>query len=270
MAPARSLATVCTTDQWLRCSHQDTALDQGEGTVSLAWQQPVRGHLDRVGRQRPGRPGLRPGRLPLPRRPADRAGAVDRLAARRPALAAWRAALARRPARRPGHAVVRPVRGGVGPAPPGPGPVVDRGRSRPAPVRPGRRDRHDLGLRPRRPCRVPTRLVRRSRHRPGRRGRRRTRRGRGPRPAAVTGSRRAANRSRSRCPPPRWRASTRTRSRSRSRTAPPARSGCCGGRPPARAGRYRPRGRPPPARPRRRSARSRGPAASRSTAKATW
>ena len=41
MAAARSLATVCTTDQWLRCSHQDTALDLAEGTVSLAWQQPA-------------------------------------------------------------------------------------------------------------------------------------------------------------------------------------------------------------------------------------
>ena len=41
MAPARSLATVCTTDQWLRCSHQDTAVDLTEETLSLAWQQPA-------------------------------------------------------------------------------------------------------------------------------------------------------------------------------------------------------------------------------------
>jgi phage tail-like protein len=41
MAPARALATVCTTDQWLRCSHQSTALDLGGGDVSLAWQQPA-------------------------------------------------------------------------------------------------------------------------------------------------------------------------------------------------------------------------------------
>jgi phage tail-like protein len=41
MAPARSLATVCTADQWLRCSHQDTALDQNAGTISLAWQPPA-------------------------------------------------------------------------------------------------------------------------------------------------------------------------------------------------------------------------------------
>ncbi len=41
MAPERSLATVCTTDQWLRCSHQDTSIDLAEGTVSLAWQQPA-------------------------------------------------------------------------------------------------------------------------------------------------------------------------------------------------------------------------------------
>jgi phage tail-like protein len=41
MAPARSLATVCTADQWLRCSHQDTALDQSDGTISLAWQAPA-------------------------------------------------------------------------------------------------------------------------------------------------------------------------------------------------------------------------------------
>jgi phage tail-like protein len=41
MAPARSLATVCTTDQWLCCGHQHTAVDLGTGTVSLAWQQPA-------------------------------------------------------------------------------------------------------------------------------------------------------------------------------------------------------------------------------------
>jgi phage tail-like protein len=41
MAPARSLATVCTADQWLRCGHQDTAVDLSAGTVSLAWQQPA-------------------------------------------------------------------------------------------------------------------------------------------------------------------------------------------------------------------------------------
>jgi phage tail-like protein len=41
MAPARSLATVITADQWLRCSHQDTAVDLSEGTVTLAWQQPA-------------------------------------------------------------------------------------------------------------------------------------------------------------------------------------------------------------------------------------
>ena len=231
MAPARSLATVCTTDQWLRCGHQDTALDLSAGTVSLAWQQPAAAVWTGIGRRRPGRAGLRPRRLPLPRRPGHRPGAVDRLAARRPAR---RCAVSspRRSTCSPTRAAaaVRPVPGGLGPAPPGPGPVVDRGRPRPAPVRPRRRDRHDLGLRPRRPRRVPARLAR-------------------PRPATglagagtavlvavadrglpLCGSKRAASRSPSRCPPPRWRASTRTRSRSRSRAAAPTRSGCCGGR----------------------------------------
>jgi phage tail-like protein len=41
MAAARSLATVCTTDQWLRCGHQGTAVDLSAGTVSLSWQQPA-------------------------------------------------------------------------------------------------------------------------------------------------------------------------------------------------------------------------------------
>lgn len=41
MAAARSLATVVTADQWLRCSHQDTAVDLSEGTVTLSWQQPA-------------------------------------------------------------------------------------------------------------------------------------------------------------------------------------------------------------------------------------
>jgi phage tail-like protein len=41
MAAARSLATVCTADQWLRCGHQGTAVDLSAGMVSLAWQQPA-------------------------------------------------------------------------------------------------------------------------------------------------------------------------------------------------------------------------------------
>ena len=41
MTPVRLLATVCSTDQWLRCGHQDTAVDLSAGTVSLAWQQPA-------------------------------------------------------------------------------------------------------------------------------------------------------------------------------------------------------------------------------------
>jgi phage tail-like protein len=40
MARARSLATVLTADQWLRCSHQNTAVDLSEGTVTLSWTQP--------------------------------------------------------------------------------------------------------------------------------------------------------------------------------------------------------------------------------------
>ena len=86
MAPARSLATVCTTDQWLRCSHQDTALDLGDGTVSLGWQPPAGAVWTGSGASDPAGLAFDPAGLPLPRRPANRAGAVDRLAARRPAL----------------------------------------------------------------------------------------------------------------------------------------------------------------------------------------
>ena len=154
-----------------------------EGMVSLAWSNGPGGGLRTGSGDRPGLtfdPGgcLYHGDLPTGQVQwiAWRPGDPLSLRGEQPAPVDLLAA---------GASVVRPVRGGVEPAPPGPGPVVDRGRSRPAFVCPGRRDRHDLGLRPRRPGRVPACLVGRARRRPGRRWHRRARCGRGPRPATV-------------------------------------------------------------------------------------
>ena len=240
MAPARSLATVCTTDRWLRCGHQDTALDLAEGAVSLAWQQPAGAVWAGSGASDP------------PAWPSIPAAAST--------TATWR------PGRCSGSPGGRATRSRCA--------VRSRRRSTCSPTRARRRSASSQAASsPPRPVLVPSSIAVDSdqhlyvldgatgtiwvfdldtrvafRHVSlGSRGRRPGRRGpavlvavadREPAAAPARGAPRPgpgggpARRARP--------ASARTRSRPRSRATPPAGSGCCGGRRPATAGPYRP------------------------------
>ncbi len=269
MPAARALATICTTDQWLRCSHSGTAIDLASGEVSLAWQQPPGATWSGTGVADPAGldfdPGgcLYHGDLPdgqvqwIAWQPATRSRCaasspqpVDLLAdPGTPSFGQFAAASSPpRPALVPSSIAVDlgqhlyVLDGATGTIW-----VFDLDRPGRVPAR--RRS-------PRRPAASPARA-------PPCSSRSRTAASR------CSGSRRAVTRSRSRCPPAALAGSTRTRSRSRSQRREPAGSGCCGGRPPARAGRCQSQRRRA-GQARRRAARSRGPAASRSTARATW